>query len=295
MRGPRLLLVLLLLTALTLTTLDARSGGRAFERVRDAADLVLGPAQRAGGSATRTVTEVFDSADEDELARLREQNAQLRGELVRAEADRRRADELDALLALAAAGTWSVVPARITAVGSAFGFDRTVTLDAGSRDGVREGQTVVAAAGLVGRTTRVGPFTSSVLLLTDPRSTVGARLTREGTIGLATGDGQALVYELVEGGSLAEGDALLTAGSTTYAAGVPVGRVTSVDPPGGLVRTGRVEPFVDVSALELVGVVTEPARGTPRVPIPPTAPAPAPVAPAPSPAAPAPAPAPVAP
>jgi hypothetical protein len=46
-----------------------------------------------------------------------------------------------------------------------------------------------------------------------------------------------------------------------------------VEPPGGLVTTGRVEPFVDVRAVELVGVVTEPARGTPRVPIPPTTPA----------------------
>ena len=276
MRGPRLLLVLLLLTALTLTTLDARSGGRAFERVRDGADLVLGPAQRAGGSVARGIGNRFDSADEREVERLRDANARLRAELLRGEADRRRADELDQLLALAAAGTWSVVPARITSVGSAFGFDRTVTLDAGSRDGVRPGQTVVSGAGLVGRTTRVGPFTSSVLLLTDPRSTVGARLTREGTIGLATGDGDALVYELVEGGALTEGDALLTAGSTTYVAGVPVGRVTSVDPPGALVSTGRVRPFVDVRALELVGVVTEPARGTPRVPIPP---APAPAAP----------------
>jgi len=262
-RAPRLLLVLLLLTALTLTTLDARSGGRAFERVRDGADVVLGPAQRAAGSLARGVGDLFDSVDEEELERLRRENATLRGELVRAEADGRRAAELDALLALAAAGT------RITSVGSAFGFDRTATLDAGSRDGVRDGQTVVSGAGLVGRTTRVGPFTSSVLLLTDPRSTVGARLTREGTIGLATGDGEALVYELVEGGGLSEGDALLTAGSTTYVPGVPVGRVTSVDPPGALVRTGRVQPFVDVRALELVGVVTEPARGTPRVPVPP--------------------------
>ena len=274
MRAPRLLLVLLLLTALTLTTLDARSGGRASERVRDAADVVLGPAQQAGNSVARGIGNLFDSADEDELQRLREQNARLRSDLASAEAHRRRADELDALLALAAAGTWSVVPARITSVGSALGFDRTVSLDAGSRDGIREGQTVVSGAGLVGRTTQVGPFTSRVLLVTDPRSTVGARLTRAGTIGLATGDGDALVYELVEGGGLRPGDALLTAGSTTFLAGVPIGRVTSVQPPGGLVTTGRVEPFVDVSALELVGVVTEPARGTPRVPIPPAAPAP---------------------
>ena len=268
MRGPRLLLVLLLLTAFTLTVLDVRA--QPFGALRIGADAVLGPAQRAVGSAARSVGGVFRAgADADELRRLREENARLRSDLVRAEADRRRAAELDRLLALNDAGTYTVVPARVTALGSAFGFERTVTIDAGSRDGVQQGQTVVSGEGLVGRTTRVGPFTSTVLLVTDPGFTVGARLTRAGTVGLATGDGDALVYELVEGGRVQAGDALLTTGSRTFVPGVPVGRVTSVDPARGLVTTARVEPFARLDALDLVGVVTSPPRGTPRVPIPP--------------------------
>ena len=270
MRGPRLLLVLLLLTAFTLTALDARSNG--LDRVRDAADAVLGPPQRAVASAARSVGGLFgDDVDADELRRLRAENARLRADLVRGEADRRRADELDRLLALKDAGTYTVVPAQVTALGSAFGFELTVTIDAGSRDGVKEGQTVVNADGLVGRTTRVGPFTSTVLLVTDPGFTVGARLTREGTVGLATGDGgRAMTYELVEGGRVQKGDALLTTGSRTFVPGVPVGRVTSVDGTAGLVTRATVQPFVRFAALDLVGVVTSPPRGTPRVPIPPS-------------------------
>ena len=269
MRGPRLLLVLLLLTGLTLLAVDTRAGGSAFDGARSAADAVIGPAQRAVGGAARGVRDLLSGGDAEELRRLRDENARLRTDLVRGEAAQRRSAELDALLALTGAGSYQVVPAQVTAVGSAFGFDLTLTLDAGSRDGVREGQTVVSGAGLVGRTTRVGPFTSSVLLLTDPGSTVGARLTREGTVGLATGDGDALVYELVEGGAVEVGDALLTTGSATYVPGVPVGRVVAVDPSPGLVTTAEVEPFVDVGRLELVGIVVEPPRGTPRVPIPP--------------------------
>lgn len=269
MRGPRLLLVLLLLTAVTLTALDVRASP--FGAVREASDAVLGPAQRAVGQAARAVGDVLDGdAGAGELERLRDENARLRGELVRGEAALRRAAELDALLALKDAGTYTVVPAQVTALGSTFGFELTVTIDAGSRDGVQEGQTVVNGDGLVGRTTRVGPFTSTVLLLTDPGFTVGARLTREGTIGLATGNGRgSLVYELVEGGRIAEGEALLTTGSSTFVPGVPVGRVVSVDPEGQLVTTAQVEPFVRVGALDVVGVVTQPPRSTPRVPIPP--------------------------
>jgi rod shape-determining protein MreC len=268
-RGPRLLLVLLLLSAFTLMVLDVRT--QPFGALRDGADVVLGPAQRAVGGAARSVGGLFDGgASQEEVRRLRDENARLRGDLVRAEADRRRAAELDRLLALKDAGTYTVVPAQVTGLGSAFGFERTVTIDAGSRDGVREGQTVVSGDGLVGRTTRVGPFTSTVLLLTDPGFTVGARLTREGTVGLATGDGSGLTYELVEGGRVEVGEALLTTGSQTFVPGVPIGRVTSVDPSPGLVSTAQVRPFVRVAALDLVGVVTSPPRGTPRVPIPPS-------------------------
>ena len=273
MRGPRLLLVLLLLTAFTLAVLDQRyDDGSAFDAVRRGGDVVLGPAQRAVAGAARGVGGVFDTADTGELRRLREENDQLRSELIRGEADRRRADELDALLALKDAGSYQVVPARVTSTGSSFGFARTVTIDAGSRDGVQAGQTVVNGQGLVGRTTRVGPFTSSVLLLTDPGFTVGARLTREGTVGLATGGGSGpLTYQLVEGGRIAVDDALLTTGSSTFVPGVPIGRVTEVDgTAGGLVTTARVDPFVDVGALDLVGVVTQPPRSTPRVPLPPS-------------------------
>ena len=269
MRGPRLLLVLLLLTAFTLTALDARSGdGGPFGALRRGVDTVLGPAQRALGSAVSTVTGAFDeqsAADE----RLREENARLQAELRRTDDLRRRVRELDELLRLKDYGSYPMVPARVSAKGSAFGFESTVTIDAGSGDGLEPGQTVVDGDGLLGRTVRVGPFTSTVLLLTDPGFTVGARLDREGTVGLATGTGGGMEFALVEGGRLQVGDALLTTGSDTFVPGVPVGRVTSVDD-GRLVSTAQVEPFVDVTALDLVGVVTEPPRSRPRVPLQPS-------------------------
>ena len=271
MRGPRLLLVLLLLTAFTLTALDARSGGGSpFDALRRGADAALGPAQHALGSATRAAGKLV-GGDSDEQAELRAENDRLRAELRRTDDLRRRVAHLDALLALGDAGSYPMVPARVTAVGSAFGFESTVTVDAGSADGIAPGQTVVDGSGLVGRTLRVGPFTSTVLLLTDPGFTVGARLTREGTVGLATGTGDDLELALVEGGRVAEGDALLTTGSDTFVPGVPVGRVTSVETGGGtLVTTASVRPYADLGSLDLVGVVTAPPRRTPRVPLEPS-------------------------
>ena len=271
MRGPRLLLVLLLLTAFTLTALDARGrDGSPFDVLRRGADAALGPAQRALGGATRRVGTIL-GGDSEEQARLRQENDRLRAELRRTDDLRRRVQQLDALLGLKDFGSYPMVPARVTAIGSTFGFASTVTVDAGSSDAVQPGQTVVDGHGLVGRTLRVGPFTSTVLLLTDPGFTVGARLTREGTLGLATGTGDALDFALVEGERVREGDALLTTGSDTFVPGVPVGRVTSVDPGGGTpVTTARVTPYADLAALDLVGVVIAPPRSTPRVPLEPS-------------------------
>ncbi len=282
MSGPRLLLVVLALAALALTAIDARSGASSpFDAVRRGADTVLGPVQRAIGGVAGSVGHVFAGAPAEQEG-LREEIARLRAELEANEDLRRRGAELDRLLGLAERGSAPTVPARVVAVGSAFGFGSTVTIDAGSRDGLQPGQTVLSGAGLVGRTVRVGPFTATVLLLTDPGFTVGARLTREGTIGLATGAGATLTYELVEGGRVAIGDALLTTGSETFLPGVPVGRVTAVDAsPGDLVTTAEVEPFVDVSALDLVGVVIAPPRDTPRSPLPPPPPPPPPTPPPP--------------
>ena len=77
--------------------------------------------------------------------------------------------------------------------------------------------------------------------------------------------------ELSDATALAVGDALVTAGSDTFAPGVPVGRVAAVDAQAtGTVRTATVTPFVDVGALDLLQVVVEGPRGTPRVPIPPS-------------------------
>jgi len=255
-------LLLLVLAALTLTALDARGGG-GLDGVRRTADTLLGPAQAAVSSA-------LGREPDRDVAALEAEVARLTGELRRSEGLQRRVTELDRLLGLTRAGTYPTIPAQVSSTGSAFGFGATVTIDAGSRDGVREGQTVVNGDGLVGRTVRVGPYTCTVLLLTDPGFTVGARLTREGTIGLAIGDGDGgLSYELVEGGAVKAGDALLTTGSDTFVPGVPVGRITSVRADAGaLVSTAAVEPFVHLAALDLVGVVTEPARGTPRVPLP---------------------------
>jgi rod shape-determining protein MreC len=270
---PRLLAVLLL-ASFTLTVLDTRADdGSPFDPLRTGTEAVLGPIDRGVGRAAGAVGDLAsaatDLADRDELQRLREDNERLRRELVAGEAARRELAEWRGLLALPATVDLDVVPARVTSAGSALGFERTVTVDVGGGDGVAVGQTVLAGTGLVGRTVRVGRWTSVVLLLDDPGFGVGARLAGTGALGLARGEGrQRVSWVQVDPGPVTEGEALLTTGSDTFVPDVPVGRVSAVRTErGGLATTATVEPFADLGRLDLVGVVVGPSRAQPRTPL----------------------------
>jgi len=77
------------------------------------------------------------------------------------------------LLRVAGAGQYRVLPARVVAVGAKQEFSWTVTIDAGTRDGISRDLTVLNGQGLVGRVVEVGPWTSTVLLAVDPRLPAG--------------------------------------------------------------------------------------------------------------------------
>ena len=267
------------LTAFTLTALDYRStgGSSAFDAVRRGSDTVFGPAQRAIGGVTHSVGSFFGGIahvgrEQDRIDKLRDDNDRLRAQLRETDGLRRQVAEWNALLGLKDASGYTLKPAHVISVGSSLGFEWTATIDVGSRDGVRVNATVVNGKGLVGRVKRVGPYTSTVLLLVDGDFSVGVRLIRSGQLGLVTGHGQReLSYQLIGQRARAEvGESMYTSGST-FAAGIPVGRVaTTSNDPNSPTLTGTLSPFVDVSSLELVGVVLDVPRRTPRAPLVPT-------------------------
>jgi rod shape-determining protein MreC len=208
--------------------------------------------------------------NDQRINELEQENDALRLQLRTSEVDRNRAAELDDLLGLAGVGQYRIVPARVIAVGSARGFLRTVTIDAGSRDGVKVDLTVVNGDGLVGRVIEVGPGTATILLITDPEFVVGIRMAGSMEMGTVSGRGpEPLGLELFNPQALLErGDMMVTLGSRDgrpFVPGVPVGTVLTVrSTPGALTRSADVLPFVDVTSLDLVGVVVEPPRTNPR-------------------------------
>ena len=263
---PRFVLLLLVLSALTLVTIDTRAGGSGvIGQIRAKAHDAFAPVQDATHSALRPVGNFFTGVVhygelKSENARLRDELAKVRGQQLQA-ADAQR--ELQLLLDqqhLDFVGNIPTVAAQVVDTSSS-NFELSVQINRGTSSGIAAGMPVVAAAGLVGRVVEVSAKRATVLLLTDPTFSVGVRLTANGDTGVANGRGRdnPMTIDLVPPNTrLNHGDVLLTSGLQLerFPKGIPVGRVDAVkQQPGALQEDVTMDPVVDLSRLEFVQVL----------------------------------------
>ena len=271
--------------ALLLALIDSRDGLTRF--LRPVAGAVMTPVQEAVNGATAPIGSFITDwqqlgSRKERIAELEAANAELRARLHTASGDDRRRSELDALLEQAGTAQFKLVVARVVAIGSNQGFGNTVLIDAGSLDGVRVDMNIVIGSGLVGRVVSVMARQSTVALITDPSSTVGARVEGTGQIGFVTGLGQLnnLQLQLLDPyAELNVGDRLVSFGVSRgiYASGLPIGTVTAIRGKAGTSdRVADVRPFVSIGSLDIVGVMVVKPRMDPRNSLLPPVPTPTP-------------------
>jgi rod shape-determining protein MreC len=151
-----------------------------------------------------------------------------------------------------------------TLIGNVIGYSsdggyEVILINAGEKAGVKEGMPVVSYKGLIGVVTRVYPFSSSVLLITDKNISVDVINTRTLEKAILTGDGKngcKLKY-FSKTGDVAIGDVFQTAGiSGLFPRGISVGTVVSItEGDEGLFKEVRVKPFVDPNKVNEVLVI----------------------------------------
>jgi rod shape-determining protein MreC len=275
-RRTRIALAVLVVASLTFVILDLRGGDGPLSSARSAVSAVTGVLQKGAATVFSPVTSAGDwwstwRNQASQIDELRAENSELRTLVRESQNDRARADELDSLLRVATVGRYRVVPAEVIAVGPAQDFAWTVTIDAGSLDGIERDMSVINGDGLVGRIIKVNQTNSTVLLLVDASSSIGGRIATTEEIGIVSGTGRqdSLDFQLLD--PLAElviGDALVTFGSRDgrpYVPGVPIGEVVDITGTAGqLTRIATIRPFANVSRLSVVGVVVRPPREDPR-------------------------------
>ena len=228
-----------------------------IERVRvvvqDTAAPVLDVMSRPAASVAQLVNSVR------EIARIRADNVRLKEEnarLLNWQTVARRLDEenraLHAQLHFIPEPSTSFISARV--VGDTGGaFVDSMLVNAGTRDGVKKGEAVVAGEAMVGRVAEVGMRFARVLLLTDINSHLPVMLEGSHAKAIMSGentDRPRLQY-LSPNAVLQPGDRVVTSGDGgAFPPGLPVGVVSSVQD-----GVARVELFVHRYQLEYVSVV----------------------------------------
>lgn len=267
----RSLLLALVLGCIALMVVDVSSGEDSpVAPVRRVVGEVLGPAQAAVSEVLGPLVALPGNlrTNADLRAALDEAEAEIKAreqEDRKDQYDANRRAELGGLAEMADNTGYALAPARVIGYGSAQTFSNTVTIDAGSDAGLRPDLTVLNGDGLVGRILEVTSHTATVLLVVDAESRVGGRVGDNMENGMVSGQGgladdQPLELRLLDNTVVPQkGQTVVTWGSeggAPYVSGVPIGEVGRVYEELRLgTYRATLEPYVDFTSLDLVGVV----------------------------------------
>jgi rod shape-determining protein MreC len=105
-------------------------------------------------------------------------------------------------------------------------YEHLVVVNKGTRFGVHPQQPVLDSNGVVGQVFRALPFSSEIMLITDPNHAIPVQVNRNGLLTIAVGSGQLnrlLLPFLPSNADIRPGDLLITSGlGGTFPHGYPV-------------------------------------------------------------------------
>jgi rod shape-determining protein MreC len=254
-RGPSPLarLAFFGLISLALLFLDTRY--RYLENIRQVAAAVLYPLQRAAllpGEAIAEGARYFASqralGDENaELKRRLVEQGSATQDLTLARAENAR---LKALLEVRARYGGAATAAELL-YSARDPFSQKVFIDKGADAGLKPGEAVIDAHGVVGQLTRVFPYMAEVTLVTDKDHAVPVKVERSGVRSVLYGAGAGRSPELrftAPNADIRIGDVLVTSGiDGTYPPGLAVAEVATLERETG-------EMFARITTMPLGGV-----------------------------------------
>lgn len=197
---------------------------------------------------------------------LKHRLAELEGWRIRMEEVEQENQRLKELLKYHDSFPDKTVVARVVANDARSEF-KSVTVNRGSRDGLKPLMPVIGPKGLVGKVGRVAGSFSEVILITDPNSAVDAFVQRSRVRGMLVGaawttDLKAGYYltrlEYLKGESdLSENDVVVTSGlDGVFPPGIPIGTLKDIRmSPYGVFRDANVVPFENMAELQEVMVL----------------------------------------
>ena len=241
-------IVAFILASLIMMTVDHRQGH--LEKVRSALSVFVYPLQYTANlpvMATDWVSEAFVTRASlmEENARLRDEQLVLSSKVQKVEILKAENERLREMLQSSEKLDERVLIAELLAV-DLQPFRHQIVINKGQREGVYDGQPIVDANGVMGQIVHVGPFSSTVLLLTDPSHAIPVQINRNGLRSVAVGTGQSHILQLEHlpnNVDIREDDLVVSSGlGSRFPPGYPVGVVYNISRVPG-------EPFAKVTII----------------------------------------------
>ncbi len=191
---------------------------------------------------------------------LRVENESLRNQITQLQQDVAEIDQLrQALKITESEGTAQRLAASIVHRDTS-PFADVVSINRGSRDGVKKGMVVLSAQGsLIGTVTKTFDDSAFVRLITDGTSRVAAHVQgAQAADGIVSGGpNRKLTFELVQA-DIKVGDTVVSSGlGGSYPPDIPIGKVSSVSGTNqDIYRDVAIEPLVRMSTVQTVLVLT---------------------------------------
>lgn len=259
----RFTLVLLILTSITLLTLDFRG----FSPLGSVRSAVLDAFEPVGSFASDTMAPVRDAWNgafdydnvQSENEALRQRVDELEGQITSGDVAKQSLQQLLEQVDIPFVGDLPTAGARVVS-GAVGNFDQTIEIDKGESAGIRVGMSVVTGRGLIGVVTNASSDRAVIELLSSGRYSVGFSIVGTNVLGEARGlaDGQRMTATTDVDRIVVPGQILVTSGlsRSRFPAGLPIGTVTGTTrDEGALEQQIDVQMLADLSDLTFVSVV----------------------------------------
>ncbi|MDH3394145.1 MAG: rod shape-determining protein MreC [Desulfobulbaceae bacterium] len=256
-RQVKALLLFGVLLVLILMLIVATVGRRQFDTPHKFTLELLGKAQSGITATTDFFSSIWDGYFA--LVDVHEENLRLREELRKFKAINNEYREavasnvrLSKLLDLKESLPSPTLTARIIGKDPSLWF-KTVIIDRGSSDGVKQGMPVVTIEGIVGQIMSSSPHYAKVLLATDPNSAIDVIVQNTRVQGIIKGNGKEYqLHYVLKNWKIDKGEAIVTSGlGGVFPKGLPVGTVTKVtESRRGMFQKIDIKPSVDFTQIE---------------------------------------------
>ena len=232
--------------------------------VKSVFSVAITPVQRVVYKGARSVYDFFSTIGK--ISKLASENNELKNEIDKNLADKAKLMDLEKeneilrdQLNFQKQNNYKLVPADIIAHDPT-NIQKTLTINVGSNQGIKEEMPVISSGMLVGKISEVHLTSSQVLLITNPNSIINSMIAESRANGLVQGElGYGLIMNSIpQDTKINVGDLVVTSGlGGTFPKGLILGQVSEiVSKQGEIFQSAVLRPSLDLDKLEILFVIT---------------------------------------